>query len=97
MTRVRVGTDASISKGLVERHLQLPKLIMSRLGTDVNKQAIELKYSEVCMEAWIAQNHMLEYAGDTPRMELAAVSVEVLPSITRLLIPLLVRFSLVHT
>ena len=70
INRLLVGTQGSTTKGLVERHIAIAKTAMLKLHKQCKDEGLEVSLSDICYEACMAQNQMLEYAGGTPQLAL---------------------------
>ena len=70
INRLLVGTSGSTTKGLVERHIAITKTAMLKLQKQCKDEGLEVSLSDICYEACMAQNQMLEYAGGTPQLAL---------------------------
>ena len=70
INRLLVGPGGSTTKGLVERHIAPTKTAMLKLHKQCRDEGLEVSYSDICYEACMAQNQMLEYAGGTPQLAL---------------------------
>ena len=72
ISRVPKGTTSGAAAnqhtgtGLVERHVQLMKLIMLKLQAEMSRQGVTLENEELAGEAAMAQNITLNYGGVTP-------------------------------
>ena len=70
ITRLFVGQGATGTKGLVERHIGLVKHSMLCLRQAAHAEGLQINSSDICMEACMAQNLLLEYNGGTPQAAL---------------------------
>ena len=70
INRLLTGTDASFSKGVVERHIGLQKHGMLLLKRELNKAGIVITHGELTHEISMAQNLLLDYNGGTAQSAL---------------------------
>eukprot|EP00959_Pyramimonas_sp_CCMP1952_P320152 6700099-Pyramimonas_sp.AAC.1 len=73
IVRLLVGRDGSSTKGLVERRIALTKIGMLKLQKELQSAGINITAGEICQEACMSQNLLLEYNGGTPQMALTGV------------------------
>ncbi|CAJ1351761.1 unnamed protein product, partial [Effrenium voratum] len=64
------GTASSqkTATGLVEKHVDLTKLVMLKTKAELERQVAEVDYGDIAMEAAMAQNLTLNLGGYTPHM-----------------------------
>ena len=70
INRLLTGTDASFSKGIVERHIALQKHGMLLLRRELAKAGISVTLGELAQEISMSQNLLLEYGGGTAQSAL---------------------------
>ena len=71
--RILVGKGGATTKGLVERHIGLTKFSMLKLDKALKAEGLNITRSELCQEACMAQNLLLEYDGGSPQVALTGL------------------------
>ena len=71
--RKLVGPGNVTPKGVVERHIALTKYTMFRLESQARAEGLDVSHGEICQEACMSQNLLLDYNGVTPQMGLTGV------------------------
>eukprot|EP00959_Pyramimonas_sp_CCMP1952_P130264 2723825-Pyramimonas_sp.AAC.1 len=64
---------ALFSEDLTERHIALAKMAMPRLDMELKPAGIDVAPSEICQEACMSRNLLLEHNGGTPQTALIGV------------------------
>ena len=63
--RYLTGPGSVTSKGVIEGHIALTKYTMFRCASQAEKEGLDLSHSEICQDACMSQNLLLDFGGTT--------------------------------